>query len=91
MNPKQFSTDGRSLSAHPEARKAVPPKEEALSLAIKDSLTGLANDRFLAQVINNEIQRSIRTGQPFVIVLLDLDGLKNINDNCGQATGSQAL
>jgi len=24
MNPKQFSTDGRSLSAHPEVRKAVP-------------------------------------------------------------------
>jgi PleD family two-component response regulator len=52
--------------------------EEALSLAIKDSLTGLANDRFLAGVVKNEIQRSLRAARTIAIVLHDLDGLKNI-------------
>jgi diguanylate cyclase (GGDEF)-like protein len=65
--------------------------EEVLSLAIKDSLTGLANYRSLARVIDSEIQRSMRTGRPFTILLLDLDGLKQINDKYGHATGSQAL
>jgi diguanylate cyclase (GGDEF)-like protein len=65
--------------------------EEVRSLAIKDSLTGLANYRFLVGVIDTEIQRSMRTGRPFTILLLDLDGLKKINDRYGHATGSQAL
>jgi two-component system cell cycle response regulator len=65
--------------------------EEVHSLAIKDSLTGLANYRFLVGVIDSEIHRSMRTRRPFTILLLDLDGLKNINDRYGHATGSQAL
>lgn len=65
--------------------------EEVLSLSIKDSLTGLASYRFLVGVIESEVQRFIRTGRPFTILLLDLDGLKNINDRYGHATGSEAL
>jgi diguanylate cyclase (GGDEF)-like protein len=65
--------------------------EEVLSLAIKDSMTGLANHRFLVGIIEGEIQRSMRTGRQFAILLLDLDGLKKINDKYGHATGSQAL
>jgi diguanylate cyclase (GGDEF)-like protein len=64
---------------------------EVRSLAIKDSLTGLANYHFLAGVIETEIQRSMRTGRSFAILLFDLDGLKKINDYYGHATGSQAL
>jgi diguanylate cyclase (GGDEF)-like protein len=65
--------------------------EEVRSLAIKDSLTGLANHRFLAGVIDGEIHRSMRSGHSFTILLLDLDGLKKINDQYDHATGSQAL
>jgi diguanylate cyclase (GGDEF)-like protein len=65
--------------------------EEVRSLASKDPLTGLANYRFLAGVIDSEIRRSMRTGRPFTILLLDLDGLKKINDHYGHATGSLAL
>jgi diguanylate cyclase (GGDEF)-like protein len=65
--------------------------DEVRSLAIKDSLTGLANHRFLVGVIDSEIHRSMRSGHPFTILLLDLDGLKKINDQYGHATGSQAI
>ena len=65
--------------------------EEVRSLAIKDPLTRLGNYRFLAEVIDREIHRSMRTGRPFTILLVDVNGLKNINDHYGHATGSQAL
>jgi diguanylate cyclase (GGDEF)-like protein/PAS domain S-box-containing protein len=56
-----------------------------------DSLTGLANYGRLFEVLSAEIHRSARTGREFALLLLDLDGLKWINDEHGHQTGSQAL
>ena len=60
-------------------------------LAVTDPLTGLANHRHLVQSLEGEIKRSRRTGQPFAVVLLDLDGLKQINDRHGHLAGSLAI
>lgn len=60
-------------------------------LASSDPLTGLGNYRCLLDVLETEVQRSARTGRPFAVVLLDLDGLKHINDRYGHLVGSQAL
>ncbi len=60
-------------------------------MAVSDSLTGLANYRRLIDVLENEIQRSRRTGRSFSVLLLDLDGLKTINDRHGHLVGSRAL
>lgn len=59
--------------------------------AASDSLTGLANHRRLVEVLENEIQRSRRTGRNFAVLLFDLDGLKKINDRYGHLTGSRAI
>jgi len=59
--------------------------------AARDSLTGLANYRHLAEVLDMEIKRSERTGRQFALLLFDLDGLKQINDRYGHLTGSHAL
>ena len=59
--------------------------------AAKDPLTGLANYRHLVDILDAEIRRSKRTGREFALLLLDLDGLKQINDRYGHVTGSQAL
>jgi len=59
--------------------------------AARDPLTGLANFRHLAEVLDNEIKRSGRTGREFAILLFDLDGLKLINDRYGHMVGSRAL
>jgi diguanylate cyclase (GGDEF)-like protein/PAS domain S-box-containing protein len=59
--------------------------------AAKDPLTGLANYRFLVDILDTEIRRSKRTGREFALLLFDLDGLKQINDNYGHMTGSEAL
>ncbi len=60
-------------------------------LAVTDALTGLANHRQLIQSLESEIRRSRRTAQPLAVVLLDLDGLKQINDRHGHLAGSLAI
>ncbi len=61
------------------------------TLAISDSLTGLANYRHLIDVLQGELERSGRTNRPFSLLLMDLDGLKKINDQHGHVIGSRAL
>jgi diguanylate cyclase (GGDEF)-like protein len=61
------------------------------TLAISDSLTGLANYRHLIDILQSELERSGRTNRPFSVLLMDLDGLKKINDRHGHVIGSRAL
>ena len=65
--------------------------EQVRSMAVSDPLTGLANYRRLISVLEAELDRSRRTQRPFSIVLLDMDGLKLINDQYGHLVGSRAL
>jgi len=65
--------------------------EQVRHLAVSDPLTGLANYRRLLDVLENETERTDRTGRPFAVLLLDLDGLKKINDRYGHLVGSRAL
>jgi len=65
--------------------------DQVRHLAVSDSLTGLANYRRLLAVLENEIQRSRRSKRPFAVLLLDLDGLKTVNDRYGHLVGSRAL
>ena len=65
--------------------------EQVHHLAVSDPLTGLANYRRLLDVLENETERTNRSGRPFAVLLLDLDGLKIINDNYGHLVGSRAL
>jgi diguanylate cyclase (GGDEF)-like protein len=60
-------------------------------LVVTDPLTGLANYRRLFDALESEIKRYGRTGRSFAILLLDLDGLKKINDTHGHLVGSRAL
>lgn len=69
-----------------------PTFEEQLRCqASSDSLTGLVNHRRFLEVLHAEICRSKRTGREFSLLLLDLDGLKEINDRFGRLTGDRAL
>src|SRR5437868_4839980 len=69
----------------------VQMEEQAQVVAVTDPLTGLGNYRRLLDVLHAEIERSGRTGRPFAVLLLDLDGLKKINDGYGHLAGSRAL
>src|SRR5258708_36670483 len=60
-------------------------------LAVSDPLTGLANYRRLLDELESETERTNRSNRPFCVLLLDLDGLKKINDTYGHLVGSRAL
>jgi diguanylate cyclase (GGDEF)-like protein/PAS domain S-box-containing protein len=66
-------------------------EEQLRHQASSDSLTGLANHRRLFEVLHSEICRSKRTGREFSLVLLDLDNLKQVNDQFSHLVGDRAL
>ncbi len=80
-----------TLTLAAEVAEHKRAEEEVRRLATTDPLTGLANYRQLTQVLEAEIKRSDRTGRPFALLLLDMDGLKKVNDTQGHLAGSRAL
>jgi diguanylate cyclase (GGDEF)-like protein len=66
-------------------------EEYVRQLAVTDPLTGVANYRRLLDALDSEIKRYGRTGRPFAVLVLDLDGLKKLNDTYGHLVGSEAL
>jgi diguanylate cyclase (GGDEF)-like protein len=60
-------------------------------LATTDSLTGLLNPRAFDQRLRQEVARAARYGDPLALFVIDLDGLKRINDHQGHQAGDRAL
>ncbi|MDH5670912.1 MAG: GGDEF domain-containing protein [Myxococcales bacterium] len=60
-------------------------------LAGRDALTGVANRRCFQESLEREQARAERQGECFALVLLDLDGLKAINDTHGHAAGDTVI
>lgn len=60
-------------------------------LGTTDELTGLHNARYLQQHMHHLLGVQRRYGHPFALLLVDIDGLKRINDAYGQAAGDRAL
>jgi diguanylate cyclase (GGDEF)-like protein len=56
-----------------------------------DQLTGVHNNRYLQERLNQEVARSMRADTPLSVLLLDLDGFKTINDEHGHADGDRVL
>jgi len=66
-------------------------RNEVADLALLDDLTGVGNRRHLVQRLTEECARSERSGQPFALLVIDLDGFKAINDTHGHAAGDACL
>jgi diguanylate cyclase (GGDEF)-like protein len=64
---------------------------ELESQANTDTLTGLYNLRYLQRVMAQLVSYHERYEHPFAILLLDVDGLKRINDAHGHAAGDRVL
>ena len=60
-------------------------------LAITDQLTGLHNRRFMTDAADRLIAGASRRGQRLTVVVMDVDGLKHVNDTLGHAAGDQVL
>jgi diguanylate cyclase (GGDEF)-like protein len=76
-------------------RESIHEAEEQHSkledLATHDPLTGLLNRRGAIDLMNRDRARIVRTKESMLVVFLDLDGLKEINDSYGHETGDRAI
>jgi diguanylate cyclase (GGDEF)-like protein/putative nucleotidyltransferase with HDIG domain len=63
----------------------------ALDEAITDGLTGVKTHRFFMEELDREWRRSTRFGRHFSIIMMDLDGFKQVNDRHGHLEGDRVL
>jgi len=59
--------------------------------AYSDTLTGLPNRRALDERLEEEIQAARRNNYSFAVIMMDLDGFKDVNDTYGHSTGDEIL
>ncbi len=78
----------RSRLQHAELAQALSRLREHTT---RDELTGLINRRHMQEVMDQEHQRCIRSGQSFCLAVLDIDKLKAINEAHGYAVGDAVL
>lgn len=64
---------------------------ELEKLAMHDPLTGVGNYRLLTERLEYEVVRHRRSGDSLTVMLLDLDGFKDINDRLGHLAGDRML
>jgi len=60
-------------------------------LSLKDPLTGLSNRRYFTSVLEAEIDRVARSGEAALLLLIDIDHFKTVNDTHGHQAGDQVL
>ncbi len=66
-------------------------EEELKEMSIKDSLTGLYNQRYFYDRLRSEIERARRQGHPLSLLVLDIDQFKTYNDCHGHLAGDKVL
>jgi diguanylate cyclase (GGDEF)-like protein len=94
--------DARALLEH-DPSSSLPAAEESSTvyvqtiidnlceLSLKDPLTGLANRRHFRNVLSREIDSVARSGESALLLMLDIDHFKSVNDTYGHLAGDQVL
>lgn len=70
-------------------RKAA--ERQIRHIATHDELTGLPNRNLMQDRLEQTLSQNERTGKPFAVLFLDLDGFKKINDDSGHSYGDELL
>lgn len=73
------------------ARDAQRVIAELEALVLQDPLTGVGNRRALERAFAQHALTAAETGSTFGLLVLDLDGFKEVNDRYGHATGDLVL
>ena len=94
--------DARALLEHDPSSSLPEPQTSPIiylqsiidnlcELSLKDPLTGLANRRDFRNVLSREIDVVARSGEPALLLMLDIDHFKKVNDAYGHLAGDLVL
>ncbi|HEY0622070.1 EAL domain-containing protein [Sphingomonas sp.] len=83
--------DGGWVSTFDDITERRRSEEKIAFLAMHDSLTGLPNRARFNLWLDFELERAERGGQRLAVIVMDLDGFKEINDTHGHAAGDALL
>lgn len=72
-------------------QELVEAREALREQATRDGLTGLWNRKSIFDILEKELSRSHRTGEPLSLLMVDLDGFKEVNDTLGHRAGDDVL
>ena len=73
------------------ASDIIAAKHKIAQLSQTDDLTGLLNMRAFNILLDKEVASANRYGTPVTIIMVDVDGLKDINDSYGHTVGSRMI
>lgn len=95
LQEKYVQADASLVAANAQLKARTEALEQALAqvelLATTDSLTGLPNRRHFDNFLAMAIPRAVRFGEPFCLILVDVDNFKQINDQYGHGAGDYVL
>lgn len=97
MRPERRTEDGTlivgGVVADISERKRVEAeaRQQLAHAALHDSLTGLANRAAFLEQLELGLKRATRTGAGTVLLFIDLDNFKHVNDSYGHAAGDELL
>lgn len=86
MQAKQARRQAEELAAELLAANA-----KLRNMAFRDGLTGLYNYRYFHELMDRELNRSMRHHQPMSLLAFDIDHFKKINDAYGHPAGDEVL
>jgi diguanylate cyclase (GGDEF)-like protein/PAS domain S-box-containing protein len=74
-----------------DATERIRLQDQLTEQAFHDALTGLANRALFRDRLDQALARSARSHEPLAVLLVDLDGFKQVNDSLGHDAGDQLL
>jgi len=91
LNSIERESRARTLQAVFETTEARRDSERFRELAVRDSLTGLHNRRFVDENLPGLLLQAREHGSPLAVALVDLDHFKRVNDTCSHEVGDEVL
>jgi diguanylate cyclase (GGDEF)-like protein/PAS domain S-box-containing protein len=89
---RHYQSTGRDITERRELEDLLAKQTEELrSLSLRDGLTGLYNRRGFLELSSQSLKVARRERQELILLFVDLDGLKGINDRLGHGHGDIAI